>query len=188
MDRAIALIHSRLKKPVVMVGLMGAGKTKIGGIMAKTLGLPFVDADAEIEAAAGMSVAEIFETQGEPAFRDLERRVIARLLSDEIKIVAPGGGAMMNEQTAELIRKSAISIWLRADIDVLVERTGRNTKRPLLRNGDPREILQGLMDKRYPVYQTADITVDSGPAGVEENAGKTLEALAAYLEKMEIAA
>jgi shikimate kinase len=188
MDSDITLIHSKLKKPVVMVGLMGAGKTKIGGIMAKALGLPFIDADVEIERAAGMSVAEIFETEGEPAFRDLERRVIARLLSDEIKIVAPGGGAMMNDQTADLIRTSAISIWLRADLDVLVERTGRNTKRPLLRNGNPRDILQGLMDKRHPVYRTADITVDSGPTDVEENARKTLQALAAYLEKTDIAA
>ena len=188
MDTDIALIHKKLKKPVVMVGLMGAGKTKIGGIMAKTLGLPFVDADTEIEKAAGMGVAEIFEKQGEPAFRDLERRVIARLLSEEIKIIAPGGGAMMNEQTAELIRKAALSIWLRADLDVLVERTGRNNKRPLLRNGDPREILQGLMDKRHPVYQTADITVDSGPADIQENARKTLQALQEYLQKTEVTA
>ena len=183
MDTDIALIRHSLKKPVVMVGLMGAGKTKIGSILAKTLGIPFIDADQEIEKAAGMSVAEIFESEGEPAFRDLERRVIARLLSDEIKVIAPGGGAMMNEQTADLIRKSAISIWLRADLDVLVERTGRNNKRPLLRGGDPREILQGLMDKRHPVYQTADITVDSGPADIDENARKTLCALRDYLEK-----
>ena len=185
MDKDAALIHSKLKKPVVMVGLMGAGKTKIGGILAKTLGLPFVDADAEIEKAAGMSVAEIFETQGEPAFRDLERRVISRLLSDEIKVIAPGGGAMMNEQTADLIRASSISVWLRADLDTLVERTGRNNKRPLLRNGNPREILQGLMETRHPVYRTADITVDSGPADVEENARKTLLALQEYLKRTE---
>lgn len=185
MQKDIETIHRALKKPVVLVGLMGAGKTKIGGILAKTLNLPFVDADTEIEKAAGCSVAEIFEHQGEPAFRDLERRVIERLMSEEIKIIAPGGGAMMNEQTAALMLGSAITIWLRADLDTLVERTGRNNKRPLLRNGDPREILQGLMDKRYPVYARAHITVDSKPVDVEQNAASVLNALAEYLERTE---
>lgn len=185
MDTQIQTIRDRLRKPVVLVGLMGAGKTKIGGLMAKKLALPFVDADAEIEKAANRTVAEIFEEQGEPAFRDLERRVIARLLSDELKIIAPGGGAMMNEQTADLIRSASISIWLRADLDILVERTGRTSKRPLLRNGDPREILQGLMDKRYPVYATADITVDSAAVDVDQNTASVLNALAHYLEKTE---
>lgn len=185
MDTQIQTIRDRLQKPVVLVGLMGAGKTKIGGLLAKKLGLPFVDADAEIEKAAGRTVAEIFEEQGEPAFRDLERRVIARLLSDELKIIAPGGGAIMNEQTANLIRSASISIWLRADLDILVERTGRTGKRPLLRNGDPREILQGLMNKRYPVYATADIAVDSEAVDVEQNAMRALNALAHYLEKTE---
>lgn len=183
MDKEADIIRAHLAKPVVLVGLMGAGKTKIGGILAKRLGIPFVDADAEIEAAANMTIAEIFETQGEPAFRDLERRVIARLLSDEIKIIAPGGGAMMNGETAKLIRSASVSIWLKADLDVLVERTGRTSKRPLLRNGDPREILQGLMDKRYPVYATADLTVESLPADVEHNAGVVFSALASYLEE-----
>lgn len=181
MDKEADIARAHLAKPVVLVGLMGAGKTRIGGILAKRLGIPFVDADAEIEAAAGMTIAEIFETQGEPAFRDLERRVIARLLSDEIKVVAPGGGAMMNEETAKLILSSSVSIWLRADLDVLVERTGRTSKRPLLRNGDPREILQGLMDKRYPVYATADIAVDSLPVDIDQNADAVLAALANYL-------
>lgn len=185
MTAQIDFIRSALKKPIVLVGLMGAGKTKIGGILAKRLEIPFIDADAEIEKAAGRTVAEIFEEQGEPAFRDLERRVIARLLSEEIKVIAPGGGAMMNAETAALIKKSAISIWLRADLDVLVERTGRTNKRPLLRNGDPREILQAMMDKRYPVYQTADLAVDSLPIDVEENALNVLNALADYLERTE---
>ncbi len=185
MDTEIGIIRAKLKKPVVMVGLMGVGKTKIGGIIARALDLPFIDADVEIEKAAGRTVADIFETQGEAAFRDLERKVIARLLSDELKILAPGGGAMMNEQTAALIHASAISIWLRADLDVLVERTGRTSKRPLLRGGDPREILQGLMDKRYPVYATADIAVDSLAVDVNENARKVMIALADYLERTE---
>ncbi len=182
----IDLIRNALTKPVVLVGLMGAGKTKIGGIVAKTLDLPFVDADVEIEKAAGRSVAEIFEHDGESAFRDLERQTMAGLMSGGIKIIAPGGGAMMNSQTADLIRSRAITLWLRADLDTLVERTGRNNKRPLLRNGDPREILRGLMDVRYPVYATAHITVDSGPVEVDQNAAKVLDALAAYLKKTEL--
>ena len=185
MEREVQIVRRALKKPVVLVGLMGAGKTKIGGILAKRLDLPFIDADVEIEKAAGRTVAEIFEGQGEPAFRDLERKVIARLLSCELKVLAPGGGAMMNEQTADLIRSSSVSIWLRTDLDILVERTGRTNKRPLLKNGDPREILKGLMEKRHPVYETADITVDSEATDVEQNARKVLKALADYLERTE---
>lgn len=183
MENEADIIRTHLAKPVVLVGLMGAGKTKIGGILARRLGIPFVDADAEIEAAAGMTVADIFETQGEAAFRDLERRVIARLLSDEIKVVAPGGGAMIHEETATLIRAASVSVWLRADLDVLVERTARNNRRPLLRNGNPREILQGLMDKRYPVYATADIAVDSLPVDIDRNADVVMTALADYLKE-----
>ena len=181
MDTETKTIRDRLQKPVVLVGLMGAGKTKIGGILAKKLDLPFVDADVEIEKAAGRTVAEIFEEQREPAFRDLERRVIARLLSDELKIIAPGGGAIMNAQTADLIRSASVSIWLRADLDILVERTGRTGKRPLLRNGDPREILQGLMDKRYPVYAGAHVVVDTDGGEIEDTLDRTLKALAEYL-------
>lgn len=183
MDKEIDIIRTYLAKPVVLVGLMGAGKTRIGGILAGRLGIPFVDADAEIEAAAGMTIQEIFESQGEPAFRDLERRVIARLLSNEIKVVAPGGGAMMNAETADLIRSASVSIWLKAGLDVLVERTGRTDKRPLLRGGNPRDILQELMDKRYPVYAAADLAVDSLPVDVERNADAVLSALAAYLDE-----
>lgn len=183
MDKEIDIIRTYLAKPVVLVGLMGAGKTRIGGILAGRLGIPFVDADAEIEAAAGMTIPEIFESQGEPAFRDLERRVIARLLSNEIKVVAPGGGAMMNAETADLIRSASVSIWLKAGLDVLVERTGRTDKRPLLRGGNPRDILQELMDKRYPVYAAADLAVDSLPVDVERNADAVLSALAAYLDE-----
>ncbi len=183
MEKHIDIIRRQVTKPIVLVGLMGAGKTKTGGFMAKRLDIPFVDADVEIEAAAGRSIADIFQEQGEPAFRDLERRVIARLLSNEIKVIAPGGGAMMNEQTAALIKSSSLSIWLKADLDILVERTGRTNKRPLLRNGDPREILQGLMDKRYPVYAQADLTVESLPVDAEQNAERVLTALADYLER-----
>lgn len=182
MDELHKNIRTRLKKPLVMVGLMGAGKTKIGGMLAKALDLPFVDADQEIEAAAGCSVADIFETHGEPAFRDLERKVLARLLSDELKVIAPGGGAVMNDETAALVWGKSISIWLKADLDVLVERTSRNTKRPLLKNGDPREILAGLIEKRHPVYQKASLTVDTDSAEVEHTLQKLLKALDAHLQ------
>lgn len=174
-------ILSRLNKPIVMVGLMGAGKTKIGGLLAKSLGLPFIDADAEIERTAGCSIADIFEKYGEGEFRELERKVIARLLAGDIKVVAPGGGALMNDQTAELVHSSALSVWLRADLDILVERTARNNKRPLLKNGDPREILQGLIDKRYPTYAKSDVVVDTSLAEAEHTLQILLKALADYL-------
>ena len=183
MKNDVLTITSLLDRPVVMIGLMGAGKTKIGGLLASALGWPFVDADHEIELAAGCSVAEIFERHGEPAFRDLERKVIARLLSDELKVIAPGGGAIMNEQTAEMVWQKSLSIWLKADLDVLVERTGRNDKRPLLKGGDPREILQGLMDKRYPVYGKANVTIPTNNADVDMTMARLLNDVAVYLEQ-----
>jgi len=174
-------IRARLTKPIVMVGLMGAGKTKIGGMLAQALELPFVDADVEIEAAAGRSVAEIFEEYGEAEFRDLERKVVARLLSDDLKVIATGGGAIMNEQTAALIHDKSVSVWLRADLDVLVQRTAGNAKRPLLKSGDPREILAALMEKRHDTYATATITVDTGLAEADETLGRVLNSLDAHL-------
>ena len=185
MDDLKKNILTRLKKPIVMVGLMGAGKTKIGGMLAKALDLPFVDADQEIEAAAGCTVADIFETHGEPAFRDLERKVLARLLSDELKVIAPGGGAVMNDETAALVWAKSLSIWLKADLEILVERTSRNTKRPLLKNGDPREILAGLIEKRHPVYQKATLMVETDSSEIEYTFEKLLMALDAYLQEQE---
>ncbi len=176
-------IRAVLKKPIVMIGLMGAGKTKIGGLLAKSLDLPFVDADHEIERAAGCTIPEIFERDGETTFRDMERRIIARLLSDDVKVIATGGGAVMNEHTAALIWSSSISVWLKADLDILVDRTSRNNKRPLLQNGNPAEILQTLMDKRYPVYGKANIVVESTPAEPEHTLDNLLAALADHLQK-----
>lgn len=181
MDELAQNIRNRLNKPLVMVGLMGAGKTKMGGLLAKALDLPFVDADQEIESVAGCSIADIFETHGEPAFRDLERKVLARLLSDELKIIAPGGGAVMNEETAALIWNKSVSVWLKADLDVLVERTSRNDKRPLLRNGNPRDILAGLIEKRHPVYQKAALSVDTDSSEIEHTLQKLMKSLDAYL-------
>ncbi len=185
MDELCENIRMRLKKPVVMVGLMGAGKTKIGGMLAKALGLPFVDADHEIEMAAGCSIADIFETHGEPAFRDLERKVIARLLSDNLQVIAPGGGALMNDETAALVWSKSIAIWLKADLDVLVERTSRNDKRPLLKNGNPRDILAGLIEKRHPVYAKADLMVETDSSEIECTFEKLLAALDAHLAEQE---
>lgn len=174
-------IKKYLNQPLVVIGLMGAGKSKIGGLLAQALDLPFVDADHEIEAAAGCTIAEIFERYGEPEFRALERKVLGRLISSDLKVIAPGGGAVMTPETAELIWRNAVSIWLKADLDILVERTSRNNKRPLLQGGDPRDILSGLMDKRYPTYGKANITVETDAAEPEINAGKALKALAEYL-------
>ncbi len=183
MTHLIETITKHLDRPVVMLGLMGAGKTKIGGLLAQHLGLPFVDADHEIEAAAGMSISDIFENHGEAAFRDLERKVIARLLSDEIKVIAPGGGAVMNEQTAGLIWDKSISVWLRADLEILVERTGRNDKRPLLKGGNREDILQNLMKQRYPVYGQANITLQTDSSEPEIAAGRLILLLADYLKE-----
>ena len=148
-------------KVVVLVGLMGAGKTSIGRRLAARFGLEFVDADSEIEAAAGCSIPDIFAAHGEAAFREGERRVIARLLDRKGIVLATGGGAFIDPQTRRLIDDKAISLWLRADLDLLHKRVSRRDNRPLLRGGDRREILSGLIEERYPVYAEADIVVDS---------------------------
>lgn len=149
-------------KNVVLVGLMGAGKTRVGRELAGLMQLPFVDSDSEIEKAAGCSIPDIFERFGEADFRSGERRVIKRLLKRDGIVLATGGGAFMNDETRGNIEKSgAVSVWLRAGLDVLVERTGRTDHRPLLKTGDPEEILARLIDERYPVYAKADIVVES---------------------------
>ena len=150
-----------LDKPLVLVGLMGCGKTTIGRRLADRLSLPFMDSDHEIEKAAALSVSEIFEKMGESTFRAGERRVIERLLTEGPKVLATGGGAFMDEDTRALIKDKAISVWLDADINVLVERTARRDTRPLLKNGNPAEILKELSRKRRPIYQEADIHIKS---------------------------
>ncbi len=149
-------------RTIVLVGLMGAGKSTIGRRLAARLGVPFTDADEEIEKAAGSTIADIFERHGEVAFRDGERRVIARLLDGPTQVLATGGGAFMNEDTRALIALKGVSVWLRADLELLHKRTSRRSHRPLLRQGEPREILRKLMSERYPIYAEADIIVDSG--------------------------
>jgi shikimate kinase len=151
-----------LRRSIVLVGLMGAGKTSVGKRLARTLGTPFQDADEEIVLAAGMSVADIFATYGEPRFRDLERRVVARMLNQPPMVLALGGGAFIDGQTRERVKASATSVWLRADLDTLVARTMRKKgTRPLLEQGDPRDTLARLMEQRYPIYAEADYTVDT---------------------------
>lgn len=152
----------RLGRSLVLVGLMGAGKTSIGRRLAKTLGAPFIDADEEIVAAAGLSIPDIFALYGEARFRELERRVVARLLDAETVVLALGGGAFVDPDTRARVAERAVSVWLRADLETLLARTSRKRgSRPLLESGDPREILAGLMERRYPLYAEADFTVDS---------------------------
>lgn len=173
------------QKSIVLVGLMGAGKTSIGDRMAKALGIPFVDADSEVELAAGCSIEEIFERIGEEAFRDGERRVIKRLLEDSPKVLATGGGAFMDPDTRDVIAELGISIWLRADLDLLVERTSRRDNRPLLKTGDPREILENLIAERHPVYEKADIIVDVTDEAPMNTTNRVIAALLDYLETAE---
>ncbi len=149
-------------KTIVLVGLMGAGKTSIGRLLAKRLDLEFIDADDEIEQAAQCSIEQIFERHGETVFRDGEQRVIARLLTGPVHVLATGGGAFMRKQTRDAIRERAISVWLRADLDLLLRRVSRRKNRPLLRNKNPRQALEKLIEERYPVYAEADIVADSG--------------------------
>lgn len=174
-------LHRPLPRSVVFVGLMGVGKTAVGRRVAGRLGLPFVDGDKAIEEAAGMSVSDIFATYGEAEFRDLERRVMARLLEEPLQVIATGGGAYMNADTRQLIADRGISVWLRADLDTLVDRTTRRDTRPLLRNGDPRAILARLMAERDPVYAGADLTVDSAGGPPDRTVDRVVTALNGYL-------
>ena len=177
-----AIPGGNLDRSIVLVGLMGAGKSCIGKRLAQHFGLPFVDADREIEAAAGCSISDIFEVHGEQAFRDGERRVIARLLANPVHVMATGGGAFMDVETRKLIREHAVSVWLRADLDTLAARTKGRGHRPLLNSGDPRETLAKLIEVRYPVYAEADITVDTGADNPNVTCMRVIEALGELAE------
>ena len=148
-------------RPIVLVGLMGAGKSTVGRFLAQELGLPFHDSDNEIESAAGMGVTEIFRAHGEEEFRRVERRVIERLLSEGEMVLATGGGAYMNEETRELLKAKATTIWLKADLDVLWRRVSRRGGRPLLNQPNPKQVLSNLLTEREPFYAQADLTVVS---------------------------
>jgi shikimate kinase len=173
----------RVAKTVVFVGLMGVGKTCIGRRLAHRLDLPFVDADREIEEAAGCSIPDIFERHGEKYFREGERRVILRLLDNPPHVLSTGGGAILDPQTRARIHERAICIWLRADLDLMMKRVSRRNDRPLLRVADPRARLQELMTERYPLYGEADITVDSVDGPPEVTLERTMAALAAHVRR-----
>jgi shikimate kinase len=164
-------------KTIVLVGLMGAGKTSVGRRLAARLSLAFVDADAEIEAAAGMTIADIFAAHGEAHFRDGERRVIARLLEDHGQVLATGGGAFMDPSTRRLISEKAVSVWLKADMDVLFKRVSRRKTRPLLNQEAPKAVLEQLIAERYPTYAEADIIVESVDAPHEVMVDRIVSAL-----------
>lgn len=169
-------------RTITLVGLMGVGKTSVGKRLAAALSLPFRDADNEVEAAAGRSIPDIFADLGEAAFREGERRVIARLLDEPPHVLATGGGAFMNDETRALIKDRSVSIWLRADVEVLARRVARKDNRPLLTGKDPLVVLRDLAEVRYPVYAEADIVVDSGDAPHNVTVDNVIKALAAHLE------
>jgi shikimate kinase len=165
------------ERSIVLVGLMGCGKSAIGRRLASKLALPFVDADEEIEKAAGKSIEDIFADHGEPYFREGERKVLARLLRAGPQVLATGGGAYMNTETREAIATNGISVWLKAELPLLVRRVGKRGNRPLLKAGDPEAVLRGLIEARYPVYATADITVESRDVPHEVIVGEIAAAL-----------
>jgi len=169
-------------RSIVLVGMMGAGKSSIGRRLATRLGIPFADADIEIEAAAQMTIPDIFATHGEPYFRAGEARVIARLLDSGPQVLATGGGAFMNEETRAAIRAKGISIWLKADLDVLMRRIKKRNDRPLLANDDPAATLNALIHARYPVYAEAELTVQSRDVPHEKILDEIIETLVAHLQ------
>jgi shikimate kinase len=163
--------HFTLPRTVALVGLMGVGKTTIGRRLADHFGLPFVDADEEIEKAAGQSIADIFAHYGEAGFRDGEQKVIARLLDAPVQILATGGGALTNALTRERLKEKAITVWLKTDLRVLARRVANKPHRPLLKDRDPMDVLKDHVEKRYPLYEMADVVVDTG----DNSHGRTLE-------------
>ena len=171
------------RRTIALVGLMGVGKSSVGRRLANALGLPFRDADAEVEAAAARSIPDIFAELGEPAFREGERRVIARLLDEPPHVLATGGGAFMDPKTRELIRRKAISIWLKTDLEVLARRVSRKDNRPLIAGKDPMEVLKAQAEARYRVYGEADITVETGDAAHHVTVDQLLRALSRYVEE-----
>ena len=169
-------------RPIVLVGIMGAGKTTVGKRFAKHIGWRFVDSDEEIEKAAGCKISDIFSVYGEQIFRDLEHRVLERLMGEEPAVIATGGGAWMQPSIRSMIKEKANSVWLKAELDVLVARVSRRNTRPLLEKGDKRAIMEKLMAERYPFYQEADITINSGEGPHEKVVQAMVDALHAHGE------
>jgi shikimate kinase len=177
---AEAVRHRLGTHPVVLVGLMGAGKTSVGRRLAEKLGIPFVDADHEIEAAAGKTIAEIFADHGEPYFREGERRVIQRLIGNGAQVLATGGGAYMNDETRVRIQENGISVWLKASLPLLMKRVSKRQDRPLLKAEDPEAVMRGLIEKRYPVYALSDVTVESRDVQHGQMVNDVIRALAQW--------
>lgn len=170
-------------RSVVLVGMMAVGKSAVGRRLAQQLGIAFWDSDTEIEAEAGMSIAQIFETKGEPAFREMERETIARFLEKPMAVISTGGGAFMDPSTRARIAECAISVWLKADPDVLLARTARRNDRPLLWGDNPRERMLSLLAQREPVYATANLKVETDHRPVHETTAKVLQALKDYQQR-----
>ena len=172
--------HGPFQKPIVLVGLMGAGKTSIGRKLACRMRVPFIDADQELEKAAGCTITEFFEKFGEKEFRRGEKRVLARLLKTWPCVLATGGGAFMDFETRALIKSTAVSIWLNADLDTLDARLAQRSGRPLLQTKNPRATLQSLMEKRYPIYAEADMIVETINGSVDVTVDKVYESVIDY--------
>lgn len=180
--RAQDLIDVLDGRPLVLVGMMGAGKTTVGRRLASQLGRSFLDSDDEIEKAAQMTIPEIFEQRGEPEFRAGETRVIARVLKDRDIVLATGGGAFVSAETRGLVKAGAVSVWIKADFDLLFQRVSRRSNRPLLKTANPRATLQKLIDDRYPIYAEADVTVVSRDVPQDVVAADLIEAVLAHLQ------
>jgi shikimate kinase len=181
--RARALANRLDGRPLVLVGMMGAGKTTVGRRIASRLGRQFIDSDEEIERAAQMTIPEIFAQRGEPEFRAGEMRVIARLLREKNVVLATGGGAFVNPDTRALVKAEAVSVWLKADLDILFERVSRRSNRPLLKTANPRATLEALIADRYPVYEEADVTVLSRDVPQDTVAADVVSAVLEHLRK-----
>lgn len=177
-DELLRLLGSR---PLVLVGMMGAGKTTVGRRLANRLGRHFVDSDEEIETAAGMTIEDIFATHGEADFRAGEQRVIARLLKDTNIVLGTGGGAFINAETRALVKAEAVSVWIKADFELLFARVSRRSNRPLLKTANPRETLKKLIDARYPIYAEADVTIVSTDVPQDQVASEVIDAVLTHL-------
>ena len=181
LSKEIQDIHEKIgNRPIVLVGLMGAGKSSIGRRLAEKLEFPFVDADHEIELAADKTVAEIFADHGEAYFREGERRVIARLIENGAQVLATGGGAFINDETRHSIEAHGISVWLKADLPLLMKRVMKRSDRPLLQADDPQAVMQRLMDMRYPIYAKADVTVESRDVQHTQMVNEVIKVLARW--------
>lgn len=183
--RAESLAEQLAGRPLVLVGMMGAGKTTVGRRLAARLNRLFLDSDEEIEKAAQMTIPEIFEQRGEPEFRAGETRVIARVLKDRDVVLATGGGAFVHPDTRALVKGEAISVWLKAEVDILFERVSRRSNRPLLKTANPRATLEKLIEDRYPIYAEADVTVLSRDVPQDVVAADVVDAVLAYLQRQD---